>query len=161
MAETDLRNELKVLKRRRKQLEREMAKLQADPVGEGRRLLEADARRQRAIQRAIASGGYAGGLLKMLDDGPRPRGRPTNLNSVRRQLGAKIRKLPYNSAAGKSSRKIAKLLGAGNDDNYKHQQVDDLINWIMENFTLPIPGESRKSRRKRALDIILRSKLEE
>lgn len=70
-------------------------------------------------------------------------------------------KLPYNSVAEKSDRKIAKLLGASENDEYKRQQVGDLINFVMDKFTRPMPGENRKSRRRRALEIILRCKLEE
>jgi hypothetical protein len=91
----------------------------------------------------------------------RRRGPKVKRGSVRAQLDARIRKLPYDLAAGKSNRKIAKLLGASDRDNYTHQQVGDLINFVMENFTSPKPGESRKLQRNRALDIILRSKLEE
>jgi hypothetical protein len=110
---------------------------------------------------AIASGNFSGPLKIFLPKaGPHP-GRPVKLNSERRKLDAKIRKLPYDLAAGKSNRKIAKLLGAGDDDNYTHQRVGDLINWVMENFTFPVPGESRKSQRNRALDIILLRKMEE
>jgi hypothetical protein len=54
----------------------------------------------------------------------------------------KIRKLPYDLAAGKSNRKIAKLLGASDRDNYTHQQVGDLINFVMENFTSPMPEKA-------------------
>ena len=59
--------------------------------------------------------------------------------------------------------KIAWLLESNPKDNndYLRQEVGDLINWVMENFTRRMPGESRKSQRDRALDLILLTKVEE
>jgi hypothetical protein len=160
MAE-DLRNEQKAIKRRIKYLERKLAKLKADPVGEGQRLFEAEARRRRTTQLAIASGELAGLLKIFLPTAGRHPGRPVKLNSARRELNVQMSKLPYDLAAGKSARKIARLLGASDNDQYKHQQVSELIRFVMENFTRRMPGESRKSQSDRTLDIILRAKLEE
>ena len=161
MTDKDLRSEQKAIKRRIKYLERKIAKLRADPVGEGHRLFEADARLRRATQLAIASGDLARPLKMFLPTVGRRPGRPVTLNPDRCKLATEIRRLPYELATGKSARKIAKLLGASDDDNYKHQKISDVIKFVMDHFTRPIPGEGRKSQRDRALDIILRSKLEE
>ena len=72
--------------------------------------------------------------------GRRP-GRLVTLNPDRCKLATEIRRLPYELAEGKSARKIAKLLGASDDDNYKHQKISDVIKFVMDHFTRPIPGE--------------------
>jgi hypothetical protein len=117
---------------------------------------------QRAM-RAIAFGNYTKPLLKFLAKPGPGRGRPSTLDNKRRRLSRDMRKLSYEAARGKSAVKIAWLLEPNPKDNndYLRQEVGDLINWVMENFTRRMAGESRKSQRDRALDLILLTKVEE
>jgi hypothetical protein len=80
-------------------------------------------------------------------------GRPPTL-----RLLNQIRELPYEEAAGKSDTALAKLLGADPEDQYLRQCIGEGIRFVMQNFTQPKPGESRKARRDRALDLILWSR---
>jgi hypothetical protein len=139
MAPTDVRNERRTLKRRIKAIEQRI-KQNEERIKQGER---------------PAPPNYVAAFLPLLKQ-KKPRGRPPTHDRDRRQLLIQISTLANEKAAGQSDTELARLLGADPEDQYLRQRVGDAIHFVMENFTRPKPNESRRSRRDRALDLILR-----